>query len=83
VSYFCDKSYIMITRVIGVCLLIFSSLWLLITTFVYLNSSAVLNYNKPTQTMPEAGVFFPFMVFAILWIFGFLLVKDKVYDHHH
>jgi hypothetical protein len=73
----------MITRVIGVCLLIFSSLWLLITAFVYLNSPAVLNYNAPTKTMAEAGVFFPFMVFIILWIFGFLLVKDKVYDHHH
>lgn len=72
----------MITKVIGVCLVVFSSIWMLITVFLYLNSSAYLDYNAPKITLAQAGVFFPFLVFIILFIFGVLLARDKVYEHH-
>jgi len=48
-----------------------------------MNSSAFLDYNVAKLNMAQVKVFFPYMTFITLFIFGVLLVKDKEYDHGH
>lgn len=74
----------MMTRVFGAAICFLSFVALLVNTFLYLNSSAYLEYNAPVLSMAKAGVFFPYFVACITMTLGILLVRDRVLesDHH-
>ncbi len=75
------KNFIMakMTKVFGAIFLALGTLYTTISIFLYLNSSANLDYNTGKKmTMPQAGVFY-YMFFAVLiLIIGYILAKDKV-----
>jgi len=73
-----------ITKVIGAILSFIGSIIILYTFFVYLNSSAHLNYNVAKQpSIIEADFAYPFIVGFIALIFGILFVNDKVLGEKH
>ncbi|MBK9328238.1 MAG: hypothetical protein IPM95_02760 [Sphingobacteriales bacterium] len=73
-----------LTKVFGAILCILGFVYFTVSVFLYLNSSAYLDYNTGKfQTMSQAGVFYYFMFSVILLGFGVLLAKDKVLDNHH
>ena len=76
---------IMLTRVFGVVITLLSVVAIIVNTFLYLNSSAHLDYNAAggKMSMPEAGVFYPYFVAAITLTFGILLIRDKELDSDH
>lgn len=73
----------MITNVLGAIFIVVSVIISLFNTFVYLNSSAYLNYNAPAKSMAEVGVLFPYLLALVLFIFGVLFAKDKELESHH
>ncbi len=73
-----------LTKVFGAILCILGSIYFTVSVFLYLNSSAHLDYNTGKfLTLSQAGVFYFFMFSVILLVFGILLAKDKVLDNHH
>jgi hypothetical protein len=72
------------TKVFGAILCILGTVYTLVSIFLYLNSSAYLDYNTgKLQTLSQAGVFY-FLFFGILILgFGIILAKDKVLDNNH
>lgn len=74
----------MMTRVFGGAICFLSFVVLLTNTFLFLNSSAHFDYNTGTQSLAQAGVFYPFFVAISTMILGVLLIKDRVLesDHH-
>lgn len=74
----------MMTRVFGGAICFLSFVALLVNTFLYWNSSAFFDYNTGTQTMAQAGVFYPYFIALATMTLGILLVKDRVLetDHH-
>ena len=69
------------TKVFGA---ILGTVYLIVSTFLYLNSSAYLDYNTgKLQTMSQAGVFYYAMFAFIIFAFGVLLAKDKVLNNDH
>ncbi len=67
------------TKVIGSILCVLGTIYGIVSIFLYLNSSAHLDYNTgKLQTMSQAGVFYYAMVSVIILVFGILLAKDKV-----
>jgi hypothetical protein len=73
-----------LTKVFGAIMCFFGTVCLIVTTFVYLNSSAYLNYNVDKQpTVGQSGLFFYFFLGAVLLTFGILFAKDKVLDQNH
>ena len=75
----------MLTRVFGVIITILSTVAIIVNTFLFLNSSAYLNYNseKGLMSLSEAGIFYPYFIAIITLTFGILLVRDKVLDSDH
>lgn len=73
----------MMTRVFGGAICFLSFVALLVNTFLFLNSSAHFDYNKGTQTLAQAGVFFPYFVALATMTLGILLVKDRVLESTH
>jgi hypothetical protein len=74
-----------ITKVFGAILCVLGSIYLTVSIFLYLNSSAHLDYNTgKLQTLSQAGVFYFLMIAVLILGFGILLAKDKVIknDHH-
>ena len=70
----------MLTKAFGVVFILYSLLFLTFTYFVYLNSSAHLDYNsdKGLESIGQVHVFYPAFVALILLIFGVILWKDHV-----
>lgn len=67
------------TKVIGSILCILGAIYSIVSVFLYLNSSASLDYNTgKLQTMSQAGVFYYAMVSFIILAFGIILANDKV-----
>ncbi len=73
----------MISNVLGAIFIVVSVIISLFNTFVFLNSSAYLNYNAPLKSMAEVGVLFPYLFALLLFVFGILLAKDKELESHH
>lgn len=73
----------MISNVVGAIFIVVSVIISLFNTFIFLNSSAYLNYNSPLKSMAEVGVLFPYLFALLLFIFGVLLAKDKELESHH
>lgn len=74
-----------LTKVFGAIFCVLGSIYLIVSTFLYLNSSANLDYNTgKLQTLPQAGVFYFFVVSILILGFGIILAKDKIInkDHH-
>ena len=67
------------TKVFGAILCVLGTIYLIVSTFLYLNSSANLDYNTgKLQTLSQAGVFYYIMVAVLILGFGIILAKDKV-----
>ncbi|MBX7224417.1 MAG: hypothetical protein K1X55_00165 [Chitinophagales bacterium] len=74
----------MLTRPLGGILMLVSTLVFFINTFVYMNSSAYLDYNTGEKlSLSEAKVFFPYMFIVIAFVFGRLLWKNRELNSHH
>lgn len=73
----------MLSNVLGAILIVVGFIIGLFNTFVYLNSSAYLNYNAPLKSMAEVGRLYPFLLALLLIIFGILFAKDKELESHH
>jgi hypothetical protein len=72
------------TKVFGSILCVLGTVYLIVSTFLYLNSSAHLDYNTgKLLTMSQAGVFYYFMIAILIFAFGVLLAKDKVINNDH
>lgn len=73
-----------LTKVFGAIMCFLGTVCLIVTTFIYLNSSAYLNYNVDKQpSSSHLGIFPFFFLGAALLTFGILFAKDKVMDQHH
>lgn len=73
-----------LTKVFGAILCVLGSIYLTVSTFLYLNSSSYLDYNTgKLETLSQSGVFYYFMVSILILGFGIILASDKVYDKHH
>jgi hypothetical protein len=67
-----------LTKVFGSIMIFTGGVLSLYTFFVYLNSSAYLNYNVDKQpSIAQAGFAYPFIIGALLLIFGVLFAKDR------
>jgi hypothetical protein len=72
------------TKVFGAILCVLGTVYTLVSIFLYLNSSANLDYNTgKLQTMSQAGVFYYLMFAVIILVFGIILAKDKVLNNDH
>lgn len=72
----------MLTKPLGAILILVSTLVFFINTNLYLCSSAYLDYNTGEKmTLSQAGVFFPYMVITITFIFGLLLWNNHEIEH--
>jgi dipeptide/tripeptide permease len=73
------------TKVFGAIFCVLGTIYLTVSTFLYLNTSAHLDYNaeKPMSFI-QSGTPFYFMVSILILGFGIILAKDKVIhnDHH-
>lgn len=73
-----------LTKVFGAILCILGGIYFTVSMYLYLNSSAYLDYNTgKLETMPKAGVFYFFVVSVLILGFGILLAKDKVINNDH
>lgn len=72
------------TKVFGAIFCVLGTIYLIVSTFLYLNTSAHLDYNETKQmTFIHSGTPYFFIVSIILLGFGILLTKDKVLDNNH
>lgn len=73
-----------ITKVFGAILCVLGTIYLTVSIFLYLNSSAHLDYNTgKLMSMSKAGVFYFFMAAIIILVFGIILANDKVINNDH
>ncbi len=73
-----------LTKVFGAILCVLGTIYLIVSIFLYLNTSANLDYNTgKLMTIPQSGVFYFFMVAILILGFGILLAKDKIIDKDH
>lgn len=69
------------TKVIGSILVVLGTIYSIVSVFLYLNSSASLDYNTgKLQTMSQAGVIYYAIASAIILIFGIILATDRILD---
>ncbi len=73
----------MLSRVLGIIFMLFSTIVFILNTFLYWNSSAYFDYNKEILSMSEAGVFFPYFFAVIFFTLGMLLWKNRVLTPKH
>jgi hypothetical protein len=73
-----------LTKVFGAIFCVLGTIYFTVTMYLYLNSSANLDYNSgKLLTIPQAGIFFFFLVPILLLGFGILLASDKVINNDH
>ena len=71
------------TKVFGAILCFLGTVIFLVTTFLYLNTSAHLDYNvvkKPT--LGQVQLFVPYLISVIMLTIGVLFARDRVLEHH-
>jgi hypothetical protein len=72
------------TKVFGAILCVLGTVYLIVSIFLTLNTSAVLDYNTgKLLTLSQAGVFYYLMIAVLILGFGIVLAKDKVLDNDH
>lgn len=72
------------TKVFGAILCVLGTIYTTVSIFLFLNSSAHLDYNTgKLQTMSQAGVFYFLMFGLLILTFGVILANDKVIDNNH
>ena len=74
-----------LTKVFGAIFCVLGTVYLIVSTFLYLNTSAHLDYNTGKQmTFIQSNVAYFFFVAIIILGFGIVLAKDKIIsnDHH-
>ncbi len=72
------------TKVFGAILCVLGTVYLIVSIFLTLNTSAVLDYNTgKLLTLSQAGVFYYLMIAVLILGFGIILAKDKVLDNDH
>lgn len=73
-----------LTKVFGAIMTFVGSIIVLYTFFVYLNSSAHLNYNVEKQpSLAQVKLFYPFLVGFVVLGLGILFAKDRVLEENH
>lgn len=73
-----------ITKVLGAILSFVGSIILLYSFFVYLNTSAHLNYNVAKQpSIIDVKMAYPFLIGFITLVMGLLFANDKILKENH
>ncbi len=71
-----------IAKVVGVIFILFSSIWGTILLFSY-GSKMFDNASGGLRSLGEVGLLIPLMICAIAFIFGQVLVRDRILDEKH
>ena len=72
------------TKVFGAIFCVLGTIYLIVSTFLYLNTSAHLDYNTGKQmSFIQSGTPYFFMVAILILGFGIILAKDKIIDNDH
>lgn len=72
------------TKVFGAIFCVLGTVYFIVSIFLYLNTSASLDYNADKQmSFIHSGTPFFFMVALLIFGFGVLLAKDKVINNDH
>ena len=72
------------TKVFGAILCVLGTVYLIVSAFLYLNTSAYLDYNSGKQmSFIQSGTPYFFIVAILILGFGILLSKDKVINNDH
>ncbi len=73
-----------LTKVFGAIFCVLGTIYLIVSTFLYLNTSAHLDYNTGKQmTLIESGIPYYFLVALLIFGFGVVLAKDKIINNDH
>lgn len=73
-----------ITKVFGAIFCVLGTVYLIVSAFLYLNTSAHLDYNTGKQmSFIESGMPFYFLVAGLIFGFGYMLAKDKIINNDH
>jgi hypothetical protein len=71
------------TKVFGAILCFLGTVIFLVSLFVYMNTSAHLNYNVAKQpTLGQVKLFVPFLISVMMLTVGVLFSRDRVLEHH-
>ena len=72
-----------LTKVFGAILCFLGTVLFLVTTFLYLNTSAHLDYNVDKQlTLGKVGLFVPYLIAVMMLTVGVLFARDRVLESH-
>ena len=72
------------TLVFGAIMCFLGTVLLLVTIFLYMNTSAFLNYNVAKQPgIGQVKLFVSLLISVALLTFGVLFAKNKELDGHH
>jgi predicted transporter len=72
------------TKVFGAILCVLGTVYLIVSIFLTLNTSSVLDYNTgKLQTLSQSGVFYYLMIAVLILGFGIIFAKDKVLNNDH
>jgi len=72
------------TKVFGAIMCVLGTIYLIVSIFLYLNTSAHLDYNEVKQvSFIQTGTPYFFIVSFLILGFGILLAKDKIMDNNH
>lgn len=81
--YFYSKIYKMgLAKVFGVIFCLVSFIWGTILLFSY-GSKMFDNATGGTRSLADVNLLIPLLVFAIVFIFGNVLVRDRILEDHH
>ena len=70
-----------ITKVFRAIFCVLGAIYFTVSVFLYMNTSAFLNYNEAKQmTFIQSKTPYFFLVAILLLIFGVIFAKDKVID---
>ena len=73
-----------LTKVFGAIFCVLGTIYLIVSTFLYLNTSANMDYNTGKQmTFIQSGIPYFFLVASLIFGFGVLLAKDKILNNDH
>lgn len=71
------------TKVFGAILCFLGTVMLLVSIFLYLNTSAHLDYNSGKQpSLGQVKLFVPFLFSVLMLTVGVLFARDHVLEHH-
>ena len=71
-----------LTKVFGAIFCVLGTIYLIVSVFLYMNTSAFLNYNEVKQmTFIHSKTLFFFFVSILLLAAGIIFAKDRVIDN--